>query len=139
MPQTSSGPVVRDPVNYYQDIVIQVIHRPRDLVTSINLSLSQVENTLFRAPRGAFRQSEVFSDMFALPVGEGVDVDGSSYERPLRLEGYLAEDFRQFLRVLVPLCVLFLTIVMVQSQLNVLLGSIGSLLSLTISGYPCSN
>jgi hypothetical protein len=50
--------------------------------------------------------------MFALPVGEGVDVDGSSDERPLRLEGYLAEDFRQFLRVLVPLCVLFLTIVM---------------------------
>jgi hypothetical protein len=44
--------------------------------------------------------------MFALPAIGGGGADGSSDERPLRLEGYLAEDFRQFLRVLLPMYVL---------------------------------
>jgi hypothetical protein len=43
--------------------------------------------------------------MFALPTGEGTECEGSSDQQPLRLEGYLAEDFRQFLRVLVPMYV----------------------------------
>jgi hypothetical protein len=50
--------------------------------------------------------------MFALPAIGGGGADGSSDERPLRLEGYLAEDFRQFLRVLLPMYVLHFDLIL---------------------------
>ncbi|OBZ75090.1 hypothetical protein A0H81_05020 [Grifola frondosa] len=63
-----------------------------------------VENVLFRKPRRPFAQeSEVFRNMFELPVPEGSVVDGSSDEHPLRLEGVSSADFRYFLKVLFPL------------------------------------
>lgn len=40
--------------------------------------------------------------MFSVPPPEDVAVDGSDVEHPLRLDGYLANDFRQFLRVVLP-------------------------------------
>jgi hypothetical protein len=62
-----------------------------------------VEDTLFRVPRRYFEQeSEVFHDMFRLPVAEDAIPDGCSDEQPLRLDGILKEDFRQLLRVMFP-------------------------------------
>ena len=67
---------------------------------SLNL---QVENTLFRVPRHRFEQeSDVFRDMFQLPVAENTIPDGYSDEQPLRLDGVAKEDFRQLLRVMFP-------------------------------------
>jgi hypothetical protein len=61
----------------------------------------QVENTLFRVPRHHFEQeSEVFRDMFQLPIAEDATPDGCSDEQPLRLDGILKQDFRQLLRVM---------------------------------------
>jgi hypothetical protein len=63
----------------------------------------QVENTLFRVPRHHFEQeSEVFRDMFQLPIAEDTTPDGCSDEQPLRLDGILKQDFRQLLRVMFP-------------------------------------
>jgi hypothetical protein len=61
----------------------------------------QIENVLFRVPKALFEQSETFSDMFRLPSPRKVIVDGSDDEHPLYLEGYLASDLRQLLRVTV--------------------------------------
>jgi len=60
-----------------------------------------VEDSLFRVPRILFElNSEVFRDMFELPVPEGTTPDGSSDEQPLRFDGIEKKDFRQLLRVL---------------------------------------
>jgi len=60
-----------------------------------------VENSLFKVPRYPFEQgSEVFRDMFQLPVGEGSVVDGCDDSHPLRLDQIRKEDFIQFLKVL---------------------------------------
>ena len=65
----------------------------------------QVENELFRVPRRNFAMdSEIFSDMFQLPAStDGTPPDGSSDERPLRLDGIKKSDFIQLLRVMFPL------------------------------------
>jgi hypothetical protein len=65
--------------------------------------LLQVEGVLFRVPRGIFEQSEAFQDMFRVPPPGDVAVDGSDNDHPLHLEGYLADDFRQLLRVILPM------------------------------------
>ncbi|OBZ75084.1 hypothetical protein A0H81_05026 [Grifola frondosa] len=62
-----------------------------------------VENVLFKVPRNVFEESEIFRTMFSLPVPDGGVADGSSDEHPLHLEGIACDDFRPFLRVLVPL------------------------------------
>jgi hypothetical protein len=64
---------------------------------------TQVEDTLFRVPRHEFEEtSEVFSDMFRLPTGEGSlqTADGSSDENPILLEGHKAVDFANLLKIL---------------------------------------
>ena len=62
-----------------------------------------MEGCLFNVPRGPFEQhSEVFRDMFELPVPENIVPDGSSDEHPLRLDGVMKNDFRQLLRVMFP-------------------------------------
>jgi hypothetical protein len=66
-----------------------------------------VENKLFRVPKAIFEQSEAFQDMFSVPQAENEAVEGSDDEHPLVLEGYLAHDFKQLLRVLLPLYVGF--------------------------------
>jgi hypothetical protein len=64
---------------------------------------TQVEDTLFRLPRRHFEEeSEVFRDLFQLPVAENTSPDGHSDEQPLRLEGIKKGDFEQLLRVLFP-------------------------------------
>jgi len=63
----------------------------------------QVEDTLYRVPRHPFEQeSEVFRDMFGLPIVKGAIPDGLSDEQPLHLEGIMKEDFRQLLRIMFP-------------------------------------
>ena len=58
----------------------------------------------FRVPVEAFeRRSEVFRDMFALPVESP---EGRSDDTPIVLEGIEVEDFRALLRFLYPKCVL---------------------------------
>lgn len=48
------------------------------------------------------RDSEVFRGLFTLPNNLEVPEDGSSDERPLRLEGLKEHDFRQLLKVMYP-------------------------------------
>jgi hypothetical protein len=65
--------------------------------------LVKVEGILFRVPRHHFiEQSEVFRDMFNLPVATDTVPDGLSDEQPLRLGGVKETDFRQLLRVMFP-------------------------------------
>ncbi|KAK0226453.1 hypothetical protein IW262DRAFT_1431442 [Armillaria fumosa] len=60
-----------------------------------------VENTLFKVPRYHFESfSEVFKTMFTLPHGDGVNIDGSSDEYPLVLQGVKAQEFRSLLNVM---------------------------------------
>ncbi|KAK0494947.1 hypothetical protein EDD18DRAFT_1076390, partial [Armillaria luteobubalina] len=60
----------------------------------------QVENT-FEVPRYHFESfSEFFKTMFTLPHGDGVNVDGSSDEYPLVLQGVKAQGFRSLLNVM---------------------------------------
>jgi len=65
-----------------------------------------VENQLFKVPRRNFEiESEIFSDMFQLPVPKTADgraLDGSSDDQPLRLDGIKKSDFVQLLRVMFP-------------------------------------
>lgn len=67
--------------------------------------MAQVENCLFRVPRRAFEEGELFQDMFSLPPPEDHIVDGISDQHPLRLPGeaYGKVEFRRFLNVLLPL------------------------------------
>ena len=61
-----------------------------------------MENVLFRVPRHPFEtESEVFRDMFALPLEDDSLVsDGSSDEKPLILDGIAANNFRALLKAL---------------------------------------
>ena len=62
-----------------------------------------MEQTLFRVPRDEFaRQSEIFKSMLELPSGPDGDQDGGSDEKPIRLEGITASDFRSFLCAFYP-------------------------------------
>jgi len=62
-----------------------------------------VEDRLYKVPRCYFEQeSEVFRDMFTLPVSVKTVADGSSDSNPLRLEGIDKNDFKQLLRVIYP-------------------------------------
>jgi hypothetical protein len=59
---------------------------------------------LFCVPKAALEHSEAFGDMFSVPPPADADVDGVDDEHPLHLEGYLADDFEQLLRVLIVMC-----------------------------------
>ena len=62
------------------------------------VAITEVEGILFRVPRHPIeKESEVFKDMFALPV---VSNHGSSDETPIALHGVAVIHFRAFLRVL---------------------------------------
>ncbi|KAL4068670.1 hypothetical protein V8B97DRAFT_2057421 [Scleroderma yunnanense] len=63
----------------------------------------QVEDYLFRVPRHTLEaQSTVFQDMFSFPPPPSIEVEGSSNECPIRLDGVKADEFRQLLKVLFP-------------------------------------
>ena len=77
------------------------------------LMLSQVEDELFRVPRNQFEcHSEVFRDMFALPLRAsqlrdgGVNLEGSDDSRPIVLDragGVTKNAFSALLQVLYPI------------------------------------
>ena len=55
---------------------------------------------LFKVPRRKFEEgSEVFRNMFAMPLGDGV-VEGQTDEHPLVLESISMEEFRSLLRAM---------------------------------------
>jgi len=78
-------PYTKDTVFYLEEIVILV------------------EGCLFKVPKAHFQNgSEVFRQMFTLPASEGCDVDGSSDDYPLRLDGITKDDFVPFLKAMFP-------------------------------------
>ena len=89
-----------------------------------------MENCLFRVPRRIFEEGELFQDMFSIPAPEGQIVDGMNDEQPLRLpDTYTKADFRRFLKVLLPLCVVF--------DCRCVAGSAAALMILPLKGvYP---
>jgi hypothetical protein len=60
---------------------------------------------MFKIPRFVLKDSELFQDMFSVPTPSGAVVDGSDDNHPLHLKGYRADEFKQLLRVILPLCV----------------------------------
>ncbi|KAL1744852.1 hypothetical protein HDZ31DRAFT_63743 [Schizophyllum fasciatum] len=75
----------------------------RDECFYLDVVTFQVTQTLFRIPRYAFEGgSAVFASMFTLPPGTGQDTEGCSDEHPIVLEGATDDEFRQFLRILLP-------------------------------------
>lgn len=63
-----------------------------------------MENELFKVPSRNFAiESEIFSDMFHLPAPTDGIHEGSSDERPIRLDGIKKSDFILLLRVMFPL------------------------------------
>ncbi|KAL1678998.1 hypothetical protein EV122DRAFT_289892 [Schizophyllum commune] len=75
----------------------------RDDTFYLEVVTFRVSSTLFRVPRYAFEGgSAVFASMFTLPPGQGQDTEGCSDEHPVVLEGATDEEFRQFLRILLP-------------------------------------
>ncbi|KEP48471.1 BTB/POZ domain protein [Rhizoctonia solani 123E] len=60
----------------------------------------QIEDTLFNVHKYQLIKSEVFSDMFKLPRGEGELGEGFSPEHPIVMEGVTASDFEALLKVL---------------------------------------
>ncbi|KAK2467422.1 hypothetical protein APHAL10511_000657 [Amanita phalloides] len=81
---TSKG-VARDDEFYFQDVVFQA------------------ENRLFKVPRHVFlQQSQVFRDMFSLPVPQDTKPEGMNDDSPLILSGVRAIDFSRLLRYLFP-------------------------------------
>jgi hypothetical protein len=70
----------------------------------------QVENTLFKVPRNGFKvPGTPFEAMFTLPQAETDNIEGSSLENPIHLPGVSVDNFRSFLRILYPLCVLMIS------------------------------
>ncbi|KIK24473.1 hypothetical protein PISMIDRAFT_410337 [Pisolithus microcarpus 441] len=60
-----------------------------------------VEDSLFRVSREPFqKESEVFCDMFSLPQGSSVVVEGTSDESPVRIDRISKDDFEQLLKAL---------------------------------------
>ena len=79
----------------------------------ITTSFQKVENTLFRVLMNGFNTPGTpFEAMFALPQtqtdDDSIEIEGSSFENPIDLQGIKADHFRSFLRVLYPLCVLMI-------------------------------
>jgi len=64
--------------------------------------LRQVENYLFRVPHSCLAQSEVFRDLFLLPVGAH-GAEGQSDANPIVLEGIKKGEFESLLKVLCPM------------------------------------
>jgi len=61
----------------------------------------QVQNTLFKVPKGHFTTSSVFATIFTLPPGEN-DVEGTE-DKPFVLHGISDIDFESLLKFMYPL------------------------------------
>ena len=68
-----------------------------------------MEDCLFRVPREPLEEeSTVFGDMFLLPQGEQVVVEGLSDENPVVLQGINRDEFESLLKALLYRLVLIL-------------------------------
>ncbi|KAK0212380.1 hypothetical protein DFS33DRAFT_1280970 [Desarmillaria ectypa] len=66
-------------------------------------SVFLVEDELFRAPRYQFiNHSDTFKAMFTLPQGQNINVEGSSDDNPIRLQGIGKLDFERLLKYMYP-------------------------------------
>ncbi|KAL0955731.1 hypothetical protein HGRIS_001948 [Hohenbuehelia grisea] len=73
----------------------------RDDQFYFHLVTFQVEDRLFRVLRDRFvAESEVFADMFKLPVPQGAVADGESDAQPIHLEGISKDAFRILLSLM---------------------------------------
>lgn len=77
---------------------LRCMHTSTDCLSSA----LQVEHCLFRVLSSGFRKSQVFVDMFSLPVQERGGQEGTSDAAPIKLDGIKADDFRALLDVLYP-------------------------------------
>ena len=96
-----SETVRRDPSFYSDHIVFQVCVSPKHIksLPLLTQRTPKVGMRLFKVPRRKFEEgSEVFRNMFAMPLGDGV-VEGQTDEHPLVLESISMEEFRSLLRV----------------------------------------
>ncbi|KAF5355550.1 hypothetical protein D9758_006304 [Tetrapyrgos nigripes] len=63
----------------------------------------QVEDTLYNVPRQPFmRESDVFHDMFSLPLAENRRNEGLSDEEPVLLQSVSKADFERLLSLMLP-------------------------------------
>ena len=70
-------------------------------VSVLGSQVAQVEDCLFRVPREPLEEeSTVFADMFLLPQGEQVIVEGQSDENPIVLQGIEKDEFEPLLKAL---------------------------------------
>ncbi|KAI6094116.1 hypothetical protein EV401DRAFT_2084707 [Pisolithus croceorrhizus] len=77
------------------------ISRHSNFYVSTVTFLASVEDSLFKVPREPFeKESEVFCDMFSLPQGSSVVVEGTSDENPIRIDRTSKDDFEQLLKAL---------------------------------------
>ena len=99
---SASKALIHDEEFFFQDVIIQV--RIGNIYPRLLIFVClQVENRLFKVPRRVFvQESQVFRDMFSLPVPEGVKAEGASEDNPLKLDGIIAIDFVRLLRFLYP-------------------------------------
>jgi hypothetical protein len=99
---SGSKALIHDEEFFFQDVIIQV--RISNIYPRLPIFVClQVENRLFKVPRRVFvQESQVFRDMFSLPVPEGVKAEGASEDNPLKLDGIIAIDFVRLLRFLYP-------------------------------------
>ncbi|KAG6819859.1 hypothetical protein H0H93_007945 [Arthromyces matolae] len=64
----------------------------------------QIEDTLFKVPRFVLTSNSlVFADMFMIPQGTAADVEGSSDNNPITLDQVKKDDFRNLMKVILPL------------------------------------
>ena len=60
-----------------------------------------MKDSLFRVPREPLEEESIaFADMFLLPQGEQVIVEGQSDENPIVLQGIEKDDFESLLKAL---------------------------------------
>jgi len=62
-----------------------------------------VEDTMFQVPKCHFTNISIFSTMFSLPSPKENEIEGLSEKLPLALRQISKQDFKSFLKVLIPL------------------------------------
>jgi hypothetical protein len=89
-----------DSTYYCEDVILLVCCSHGEMITPELIGF-QVETYLFRIPCAILEQSSTFTSRYL------VAMTGSSHglamSNPIFIKGYKAEDFRQLLRVLLPL------------------------------------
>jgi len=91
----------RDKNFYFSFVIFQVCPFCPSLPPHIYVA--QVEDALYNVPRQPFmRESDVFHDMFSLPVPVGRKAEGQSDEEPVLLQSVSKVDFERLLNLMFP-------------------------------------